>query len=291
MKKFRVFSFFDYRDSYDMYGDLRVREALLDKDLLLFGSHLSFDESTTYKEMVRIFIQQGRLLPLDDPRLHYNIVLQAFEVYSQRGDSTPPRSISRPVIFREGQTLASTRLTHLIMNESEEYHLPRRELYCAISLEIREDSLPKQNPSSAPPRWDQIVNAFLTSLAANALTFTASVVSITTALIAVEKWWSKKHKASSQGHSSRQPESDIAAIRLLMTDGTQHRFEEWLTDPARLKHYIDIFNQPSSSIKPLQAIFVLKKDGPIIINVSEGTQNNLQLDELLSRLHIDSAEK
>ncbi len=81
------------------------------------------------------------------------------------------------------------------------------------------------------------------------------------------------------------------AIRLLKTDGTQHKFDEWLTDPDRLKNYIDVFNQQSSSIKPLQVIFVLKNDGPVIVDMSEGTQNTLALDALLSYLHIDSKQK
>jgi hypothetical protein len=52
-----------------------------------------------------------------------------------------------------------------------------------------------------------------------------------------------------------------------------------------------VFNQPSSSVKPLQAIFELKNDGPVILDISEGTQNNLALDALLSYVHIDSKQK
>jgi hypothetical protein len=106
-------------------------------------------------------------------------------------------------------------------------------------------------------------------------------------LIAVAKWWSKKHSASSQGPPSPPSELEIVAIRLRMTHGDNPEFEEWLTDPDRLKHYIDVFNQPSSSIQPLQAIFVQRNGNEIKVDVSKGTQNNLQLDELLSYLSID----
>jgi hypothetical protein len=77
-----------------------------------------------------------------------------------------------------------------------------------------------------------------------------------------------------------------------MTHGPDPEFEEWLTDPDRLKHYnIDVFNQPSSSIQPLQAIFVQRNGKAIKVDVSDGTQNNLQLNELLSYLKINPDRK
>lgn len=291
MKKFRVYSFFDHRDSYNMSGDLRVhevREVFKLKDFngspgFIFWGPPSFEESTTYEEMVRIFIEDGRLLPLDDPRLHYNIVLQVFE-------AAPLRSISKPVIFREGQTLASTRLTHLIHDESESEHLrgsgkPFSYLYCAISIEIRDFPPPK----SKSPSSDEGIKAFLASPTVGMIEFISAVIAIAVSPIAIIQLLTAVSKSWSKIQSTAGP--DIIAIRLQMTDRTQHRFVEWLTDPDRLKQYIDVFNQPSSSVKPLQAIFVLKKDGPIIIDVSEGAQSNLQLDEILSYLHIDSAGK
>ena len=71
-----------------------------------------------------------------------------------------------------------------------------------------------------------------------------------------------------------------------MTDGTEHKFQQWLTDPARLKHYIDTFLQPSTSVKPVEAVFVQKNGNSIVVDVSEGAQNNFQLNELLSYLNI-----
>jgi len=80
------------------------------------------------------------------------------------------------------------------------------------------------------------------------------------------------------------------AIRLQMTDGTEAMFQEWLTDPGRLKHYIDIFVQPSTSAKPVEVVFALKNGKTLVVDVSEGAQNNLQLNELLSYLNIDSVQ-
>ncbi|HJT57041.1 MAG TPA: hypothetical protein VJ761_11140, partial [Ktedonobacteraceae bacterium] len=99
------------------------------------------------------------------------------------------------------------------------------------------------------------------------------------------------HPVRSQRNTSRTLESEIVAIRLRMTDGTEAMFQEWLTDPARLKHYINIFLQPSTSAKPVEVIFALKNGKSIIVDVSGDAQNNLQLDELLGYLHIDPAQE
>lgn len=69
--------------------------------------------------MVNILIQEGRLLPLDDQLLRYNLVLQAFEAKWLGGYPLLPHGLSKPVSLREGQTLASSHLTHLVMDELE----------------------------------------------------------------------------------------------------------------------------------------------------------------------------
>lgn len=145
--------------------------------------------------------------------------------------------------------------------------------------------------SSASPNWGQItvggVLGFLISQ-------TANIASIIGALDVIERrWreWRTAHDATPQRGVPQVSETDIVAIRLLMTNGSRHTFEEWLTDPDRLKHYIDVFNQPSSSIQPLQASFVQRNGEALRVDVSRGAQNNLQLDELLSYLKIDPAER
>jgi hypothetical protein len=106
--------------------------------------------------------------------------------------------------------------------------------------------------------------------------------------------WSKKRKTdgtSLQEHILHLSETDIVTIRLRMTHGPDHEFEEWLTDPERLKHYIDVFNQPSSSIQPLHATFVQRNGKAIKVDVSKGTKNNLQLNELLSYLNMNTEQQ
>jgi hypothetical protein len=294
MKKFRVYSFFDHRGSY-VYGDLRVREAFEaafeSNPIVIFYGHL-FDESTTYEEMIRTFTRDGRLLPLDDPRLHYNIVLQAFEIhpiqsFPKRHFDYPPRSLSKPVVFREGQTLASTQLTRLIMDESEYErrlagHEPESHLYCAISLEIRDGPPPTEKQSSGSPNWVEV-----TSVVGGVLGVlygaTANAASIVGGLDVIERRWREWRTTHPPIQSTTHPsETDIVAIRLRMTQGPDHEFVEWLTDPDRLKVYIDAFK--SSSIKPLQAIFVQRNNKALPVDVLEGAQNNLALDALLSYL-------
>ena len=169
--------------------------------------------------------------------------------------------------------------------ESEEDRATRT-LYCSISMEIR-DSLPPKDFLASPTVG---MIEFISSI----VTIATSPITVVPVLIAVLNHWSKMastNTASSQGRPSQPSEPDIVAIRLQMTDRTEATFQEWLTHPTRLKHYIDIFLQPSPSAKPVQVAFALKNGSTIFVDVSEGAQNNLQLNEVLSYLHIDSAQQ
>jgi hypothetical protein len=284
MRKVGVIVFFARHDNFIDSG-LKVPE----KSGLLTLTRFFFDESTTYEEMVRILIQEGRLLPLDDPRLRYNFVLQAFEASWRGGIPLLPRSLSKPVTLREGQTLASTLLTHLVMDESEfeHYYLQKRinTLFCASSIVIRDSLSPKNTSGSAASDWGEVI-----STVKEVFVVTATAMSIVGGLDVIERRWKEwrtVHHAPSLQGTSQTSETDIVAIRLRMTHGPDHAFVEWLTDPDRLKHYIDAFSQPSSSIKPLQAIFVQRNDKALLVDVLEGVQNNPPLDTLLSYLNID----
>jgi hypothetical protein len=248
----------------------------------------SLDTNTTYEQIIQMLIQRNFLLPLNDPslnnpRLRYSLILEARR---DRPNMFPEYTGS--AALREGQTLAST---HIIGNKT-------MDLICDISIEIKASSLPKDKPSSAPQSLGETIITSLTSREATAIVNFITIATGLTAFIGVlrlvMKQWSTKHatdSTSSQGRSSQPSETDIVAIHLRMTHGPDHEFEEWLTDPDRLKHYIDVFNQPSSSIQPLQAIFVQRNGKALKADVSKGTQNNFQLDVLLSYLNIDSAEK
>lgn len=300
MKKVEVYVFFDHRDSY-IHGDLRIREAVRASLLSIYPTFL-FEENVTYEEIVRRLVQKRKLPPLDDLRLCYNFVLQAFE--ASLFDPYPPdgvdfrylpRSLSEPVALREGETLASTHLTHLVMDESEisdhrwSYPFRVKVLYCAASIGIKAPPPPKEKPSGTSPNWGQItiggVLGFLIGESAN-------VASIIGALDVIERRWREWHTTPHthpQQGTSHLSATDIVAIRLRMTQGPDHEFVEWLTDPDRLKVYIEAFKE--SSIKPLQAIFVQRNDKALPVDVLEGAQNNRALDTLLSYLKTDSAQQ
>jgi hypothetical protein len=42
-----------------------------------------------------------------------------------------------------------------------------------------------------------------------------------------------------------------------MTDGREHTSQKWLTEPDEQKLFIDVFNQPSSQLKPTEVVFFL----------------------------------
>ncbi len=65
--------------------------------------------------------------------------------------------------------------------------------------------------------------------------------------------------------------------------------QQWLTEPDELKRFIDVFNQPSSQLKPTEVVFVLWNRDTIVVDVTEGAQENLQLDEMLRLLKIDES--
>ena len=67
------------------------------------------------------------------------------------------------------------------------------------------------------------------------------------------------------------------------------RFEEWVKDSASLKHYVEAFSDPSSSLLPVQVVFVQASGKEIRIDVSKGVQSNVPLDEVLKYLDVKEA--
>lgn len=168
------------------------------------------------------------------------------------------------------------------MYDCVEVHL----LGITITSEVKASTPPKKKLNNTSSNLDTTIST-IAAIAGNVLVYTASSATIIQTLIVVQDWWRKNHSTQSTNPntiSSLITDSNIVAIRLQMTDGTEAIFEEWLTDPDRLRHYIDVFHQPSASVKPLQVIFVLKQNKRIIVDVSEGAQQNIQLNEVLNYL-------
>jgi tetratricopeptide (TPR) repeat protein len=155
-----------------------------------------------------------------------------------------------------------------------------------LSIPPRSSPPPRKEPSIASLDWGDLVSKVFDKI--------AGVASIIALLDAVERRW-RERSTTNDAHphqvASQSSETDIVAIRLRMTHGPDHQFEEWLTDPDKLKHYIDVFNQPSSTILPLKVVFVQRNGKELSVDVLKGTQNNPQLDELLSYLNTNSEQK
>jgi hypothetical protein len=233
------------------------------------GLSLRLDENATYEDIIQMLIQRQFLQPLNS-QFYYTLFLTRASHYDH----------TLHAFLRAGQTLASIKLF---------MHVP--ELFCYISInrnysEINASPLPRKEPSSSSLDWGDLVSKVFDKIAGG-----ASIIAL---LDAVERRW-RERSTTNDAHSyqvaSRSSETDIVAIRLRMTHGPDHEFEEWLTEPDKLKHYIDVFNQPGTTILPLKVVFVQRNGTGLPVDVLKGTQNNPQLDELLSYLHIDETDK
>jgi hypothetical protein len=240
--------------------------------------------NTTYEELVDLLILKAFLQSLHDQQLRYKL-----EFIIDRSYIPAPMVTSTifPGEMREGQSLVS--LLHSVLP------LDRKDVpICHITKE-KKSTLQKEKPDEASPSLSE---RFIAVLASQEVTAIVNAITIATTFITmvtfVAKQWSKERNTvstSSQKHISQSTGTDFVAIRLRMTHGPDHEFEEWLTNPDRLKHYIDAFNQSSSSIQPLQATFVQRNGLVLKVDVIQGSENNLQLDELLSYLKINLGRK
>ncbi len=235
--------------------------------------------STTYEFIIDRLIRGEKLPPLDDPQFHYIMRLEA------RDTANRFLPVSASIILSKGQTLGSTHLFTTGINI----------VWCGIFLEKVVSSPQEEKPGGASPSLAETINAVLTSPEVGIINLTASAVTIITALIIVAKRWEKTHQARKASPPQRfpQPEkTDIYAIRLRWTDGRQRDTpQKWLTEPDELKHFINVFQEPSSQLKPTEVVFVLWNREIYVVDVTKGTQGNLQLDEMLKRLKIDSEKK
>ena len=253
-------------------------------DSLYLGNSVVLREDTTYEDILFLLIQKQLLRRLDLP-FRYQMTLQRYYGYQAgSGMVMEYAPVGKPVVLRERQTLASV---HIMDSVHPESNHPRFVPYLRmISIEPGEDirqyghaeSLKdgdfcederiecyialvevsiKEKPSSTSPNWETVISTI-----GNLFVMAATVASIVQGLDVIERRWREKrttHNAPQQHRDAqKRSDSEIIAIRLLMTDGTQAQFKVWLDDPDELRKFIDTFNQPSSLVKPLQAIFLPK---------------------------------
>lgn len=120
----------------------------------------------------------------------------------------------------------------------------------------------------------------------NIITISASIASIVQAVLLIVDMRSRhthKKMAASEVKQLHRIESEIKAIRVLMSDGNWVEFESWQTDPDKLKDFVRAFRVPSASPKPLQVIFLAKR-GQVRVNISDSPESQEQLDFLIDYL-------
>jgi hypothetical protein len=126
------------------------------------------------------------------------------------------------------------------------------------------------------------------------LTVAASVGSIAQVALMIADMWARKQKKQptskvSQNVSQQSISKDwdhITRIYVEMTDSTQVSFNSWLADPEKIKSFVQTFNLPSASPKPLWVAFVFKDHTAIRVDASDIDANKQQLEQLIKYLKL-----
>lgn len=131
-------------------------------------------------------------------------------------------------------------------------------------------------------------NVFTTAIM-NTLAVAASLASITQVILMIVDMRSKKftrRKTNKAKKSISRGLDEIEAIRLHMNDGSYIVFESWLTEPEKVKSFIEAFHSSSTSPKPVRVVFFLKNRTRLTVDVSENTASQQELDNLIKYLTL-----
>lgn len=99
--------------------------------------------------------------------------------------------------------------------------------------------------------------------------------------------WSRKAKERSTGKTpvdEKTAWNEVKSIRILMSDGNWVRFDSWLTDPNKLKSFLEVAQLPSISPRPLLVWFLLENGSRVQLAVSSDLVNNQQIENLINIL-------
>ncbi|GHO92121.1 hypothetical protein KSF_021690 [Reticulibacter mediterranei] len=126
------------------------------------------------------------------------------------------------------------------------------------------------------------------------LAVAASVGSIAQVALMIADMWSRRQKKqlstkTSQNVSKQNASKDwdhITKIYAEMTDGTRISFASWHDNPEKIKSFVQTFNLPSTSSKPVRIVFVLKDNTAIRVDASESAANKQQLEQLINYLNL-----
>jgi hypothetical protein len=128
------------------------------------------------------------------------------------------------------------------------------------------------------------------------LTIAAGIATITQVVLMVVDLWSRRSKEAKSKQikekedKTKRPSSkawdEVKEIRIEMSDRTWVQFNSWLTNPDTIRNYLDVFNLPSESPKPVRVVFVLKNGTKAQLIISSGPESKQHLDKFLKFLML-----
>src|SRR5258708_14797958 len=121
------------------------------------------------------------------------------------------------------------------------------------------------------------------------LTIVASIASVAQVVLMVTDMWSRKAKERSTSKTridERTAWNEVRSIRILMSDGNWVRFDSWLTDPNKLKSFLEIAQLPYTSPRPLLVWFLLENGSRIQLAVSSDPVQSQQIEDFITILRL-----
>ena len=121
------------------------------------------------------------------------------------------------------------------------------------------------------------------------LTIVASIASVAQVILMVIDMWSRKAKERSTSKAKtnkRTAWNEVKSIRILMSDGNWVRFDSWLTDPNKLKSFLDVAQLPSNSPRPLLVWFLLENGSRVQLAVSSDPVHSQQIEDFINILTL-----
>lgn len=119
------------------------------------------------------------------------------------------------------------------------------------------------------------------------LTIVASIASVAQVILMVIDMWSRKAKERGTGKTrvdEKTAWNEVKNIRILMSDGNWVGFDSWLTDPNKLKSFLEVAQLPSHSPRPLLVWFLLENGSRVQLAISSDPVNNQQIENLINIL-------
>ena len=121
------------------------------------------------------------------------------------------------------------------------------------------------------------------------LTIVASIASVAQVVLMVIDMWLRKTKERSTSKTrvdERSAWNEVKCIRILMSDGNWVRFDSWLTNPNKLKSFLEVAQLPSNSPKPLLVWFLLENGSRVQLVVSSDPVQSQQIEDFINILTL-----